>query len=82
MSLQHSKNLLEKINSLYQNITLDGHISAIERDLMLSYVRQFYEAILEESTEKYEPPKTVKSWAKTYINLRSMVPYPVFTPSP
>lgn len=67
MSLQHSKNLLEKINSLYQNITLDGHISAIERDLMLSYVRQFYEAILEESTEKYEPPKTVTTSAQKTV---------------
>lgn len=54
MSLQQSKILLEKINSLYQSITLDGEISTIERDLMLSYIRQFYEAILLESSSKFE----------------------------
>lgn len=47
MSLKHSKNLLDKINSLFQNISQDQQISSIERDLMLSYVRQFYDAILE-----------------------------------
>lgn len=50
MPLHQSKNLLDKINSLYQNISLDGEISSIERDLMLSYIRQFYEAILAESS--------------------------------
>lgn len=54
MALQQSKILLEKINSLYQSITLDGEISTIERDLMLSYVRQFYEAILMESSSKFD----------------------------
>lgn len=53
-SLQQSKLLLEKINSLYQNITLDGQISSIERDLMLSYVRSFYETILQESNQTLE----------------------------
>ncbi len=60
MSLQISKNLLEKINSLYQNISLDGEISSIERDLMLSYTRQFYEAILAESNTKPEIPAAPK----------------------
>jgi hypothetical protein len=56
MSLQQSKILLEKINSFYQSISLDGEISTIERDLMLSYVRQFYEAILTESSNNFEAP--------------------------
>ncbi len=60
MALQQSKNLLDKINSLYQNISLDGEISSIERDLMLSYVRQFYEAILAESNEKPVIPPAPK----------------------
>ncbi|MFZ4545391.1 MAG: hypothetical protein ACOYOA_15165 [Saprospiraceae bacterium] len=34
---------------MYHNISADAHISSIERDLMLSYVRQFYEEILETS---------------------------------
>jgi hypothetical protein len=57
MSLQQSKILLDKINSLYQNISIDGEISTIERDLMLSYVRQFYESILDASeTKPIVPP--------------------------
>ena len=46
MSLQHTKNLLNKINALHKSIEIDGEISSIERDLMLSYTRQFYEAFL------------------------------------
>jgi hypothetical protein len=60
MSLQQSKILLDKINSLYQNISLDGSISTIERDLMLSYTRQFYESILEASEAKPEIPPAPK----------------------
>jgi hypothetical protein len=46
MSLQHAKILLDKINGLYKSVEIDGQVSSIERDLMLSYVRQFYEAFL------------------------------------
>lgn len=46
MSLQHTKNLLNKISTLHKSIEIDGEISSIERDLMLSYTRQFYEAFL------------------------------------
>jgi hypothetical protein len=44
MDLQHAHVLLEKISALQKSISLDkGDISAIERDLMLSYIRQLYE---------------------------------------
>ncbi len=43
MNLQQAKILLEKINSLYKSISMDGEIATIERDLMLSYIRQLYE---------------------------------------
>jgi hypothetical protein len=46
MSLQQSKILLEKINTLHKSVEIDGKVSSIERDLMLSYVRQFYESFL------------------------------------
>jgi hypothetical protein len=47
MSLQQTKILLEKINALYKSMSLDnGNIAGIERDLMLSYVRQLYDAFL------------------------------------
>ena len=47
MDLQRAKILLEKINALHKSVSLDnGDISNIERDLMLSYIRQLYEAYL------------------------------------
>lgn len=60
MNLQQAKIILEKINTLYKNISLDAeNISAIERDLMLNYVRQLYESLLSEQQVKapvYTPP--------------------------
>jgi hypothetical protein len=48
MSLQTSKLILEKIATLHHSMSLDEtHIAPIERDLMLSYVRQLYEHFLE-----------------------------------
>jgi hypothetical protein len=45
MDLQHAKVILNKINALQRSIGDDaGSVSAIERDLMLSYIRQLYEA--------------------------------------
>ncbi|HMO41130.1 MAG TPA: hypothetical protein PKC76_16300 [Saprospiraceae bacterium] len=47
MDLQQAQILLEKINSLHKSIRLNkGPVAAIERDLMLSYVRQLYESYL------------------------------------
>ncbi len=57
MSLQQAKFLLNKINTLYNSVEIDGQVSSIERDLMLSYVRQFYEAFL--STEEAPAPIVV-----------------------
>lgn len=51
MDFQKSKLLLEKINALYKNISGDPrNISSIERDLMRSYILQFYESFLEMQT--------------------------------
>ncbi len=56
MDLQQTKILLEKINALHKSISLNkGTISAIERDLMLSYVRQLYEACLQEGMPVVAP---------------------------
>jgi hypothetical protein len=45
MDLQQAKVLLKKINTLHDSMSLDnGPIASIERDLMLSYIRQLYEA--------------------------------------
>jgi hypothetical protein len=44
MQTQITKHLLDKINVLHQSISGDEQISSIERDLMLSYIRQLYDA--------------------------------------
>lgn len=52
MSLTQAKILLEKINALYKSMSLDqGKVAPIERDLMLSYVRQLYEAFLDQEID-------------------------------
>jgi hypothetical protein len=51
MDLHKAKIQLEKINSLYKSMAADvNNISSIERDLMMSYVRQLYESFLDLST--------------------------------
>lgn len=48
MNLQKAKVLLKKINALNDSLSPDdGPITSIEKDLMLSYVRQLYEAYLD-----------------------------------
>lgn len=47
MDLQQAKSLINKINALFKGIESgDSMLSAIERDLMLSYIRQLYEEFL------------------------------------
>ncbi|MEZ5041740.1 MAG: hypothetical protein R2828_17730 [Saprospiraceae bacterium] len=53
MNLQQAKILLEKINSLYKSISMDeGEMASIERDLMLSYIRQLYETFRQLNPEE------------------------------
>lgn len=48
MDLQKAKILLDKINALYNNMSADKkNISTIERDLMKSYIQQFYESFID-----------------------------------
>lgn len=57
--MQHVKILLKKINTLNDSLSLDGgSVASIERDLMLSYIRQLYEAYL-----NMPPNGTVRSSA-------------------
>ncbi len=51
MDFQQSGIVLEKINSLYKSLQAGGgQMAPIERDLMLSYIRQLYDAVLSSST--------------------------------
>ena len=48
MDLRKTKVTLDKINALYKSLSASGDpVSSIERDLMLTYVRQLYELVLE-----------------------------------
>jgi hypothetical protein len=48
MSLDRAKMLLEKIETLHRSISMDSDsVNRIERDLMLSYIRQLYEVYLD-----------------------------------
>lgn len=48
MEAQQAQILLEKINALWRSINATpGPVSAIERDLMLSYIRQLYNVFLD-----------------------------------
>jgi hypothetical protein len=63
MDFKQSKILLDKINALHKSISIEEeNISSIERDLMLSYIRQFYESFLNTTPETLSTPakKTVK----------------------
>jgi hypothetical protein len=75
MEFQKSKTLLEKINALYKNISNDPrNVSSIERDLMKSYIQQFYEAFLEMPTVAAAvapaPPPVEAKPAEPRITLR------------
>ena len=84
MSLQHTKNLLNKINALHNSVEIDGKVSGIERDLMLSYTRQFYEAFLIISDEPVAPPPPIPAPAPkpTPIFVAPPAPIVVETPKP
>ena len=68
MNLKQAKIILEKVNRLYESMTLDEkHIDTFEQDLMLSYIRQLYGAF---SSEEQKLEKGSKKTA------------PVITPLP
>ncbi|NBC09512.1 MAG: hypothetical protein GVY26_20160 [Bacteroidetes bacterium] len=57
MNLEQAKVTLDKINSLFNSLQHDGgKVSSIERDLMLSYVKQLYESFLHESASANSTP--------------------------
>lgn len=58
MSTKKIKRLVEKISSLQQTHEIDGTLSSIEKDLMLSYIRDLYDLY---AFEKGSSKKTVKA---------------------
>ncbi len=64
MNIKKIEKQLKKINQLFATIKEDGTVSAIERDLMLSYVRGLYEKIVvpqDNSSVKKSTPDASKA---------------------
>jgi len=78
MDLNRAKILIEKINSLHKSMGADvTHISAIEKDLMKSYVRQLYEVVITETSSPTKAsPKVeiIKSTPKPTTRKKSTPP--------
>ena len=79
MDLQKAKKLLDKINSLYSGMEndADGSIATIEKDLMRSYVRQFYEVFLDTNAVIAAPKKV-----KRQVEVIKSTPKPPPPPPP
>ncbi|HHH49351.1 MAG TPA: hypothetical protein ENK52_00035 [Saprospiraceae bacterium] len=84
MDLHKAKILLDKINSLHRNISMDeNHIAAIEKDLMLNYIRQLYECyLIENSPVSKETPVAKKQIReeprpKPKVVIEESIPEPV-----
>ena len=57
MDLQQAKKILDKINRLYDTMTMDDETPDVfERDLMLSYIRQLYASFGADDAILPEPP--------------------------
>jgi hypothetical protein len=91
MDLQKAKILLEKINALYKSMGADAkNISSIERDLMRSYVQQFYEVFMDMPASAIAPEappvEIIKSTPKITLNKPEPAPKapepPVVEPDP
>ena len=55
MNVKQAKILLEKINRLFQSMTMDDHISEIEKELMRNYVKSLYEEFMPDAGAKIPP---------------------------
>jgi hypothetical protein len=61
MDKEKARVLIHKINALYKNIDANTPgVSPLERDLMLSYLRQFYETIALSQSQNKGPVKEVQ----------------------
>ena len=61
MDKEKARVLIHKINALYKNIDANTPgVSPLERDLMLSYLRQFYETIALSQSKNKAPVKEVQ----------------------
>ncbi len=80
MGLKKVSKLIEKINVLHDSLlSIDDQISSIEKDLLLNYIRQLYEQVLEITTEEkksYSDPVNFKQ-EMTVSELKKVVTTPI-----
>jgi hypothetical protein len=82
MNLTQAKTQLEKIIALYKSMSADEkNISAIERDLMLGYIRSLYENFLDNSTPSVSPPVENRT-APNVVSTPKPPPPPPAPPKP
>ena len=55
MNKKNVKRYIDKINLLYDNVLTDDDLSEMEKNLLLSYTKSLYEAIIEGDEELYDP---------------------------
>ena len=60
MDLKQAKLILEKINRLYETMTLDSKVDEFEQDLMLAYVKQLYDSFSDNPDTTPQPIKRRK----------------------
>ncbi len=87
MDLQKAKILLEKINALHKSMSSDPrNVSAIERDLMRSYVRQLYEIFLDLPMGTQAHPDSYREQVEVFKSAPKVAPparpEPAPTPKP
>ncbi len=71
MNTKKIKRLVEKISSLQETHEIDGHLSNIEKDLMLSYIRDLYDLYAFDK-EKENEKKSEKSSPKVEELVKSV----------
>ena len=79
MGLKKVSKLIEKINVLHDNLlSIDEEISSIEKDLLLSYIRQLYEQVLQIGTEEVvsRKPPTIAREVMDLPSQEDVVVYP------
>lgn len=83
MNFEKSKVLLKKINALHQAADEVMGVSALEKDLMLQYVRDFYEAIKEKNKKSKKTAGKAAPISKVSISATPPVEQErIFEPAP
>ena len=80
MNVKQAKILLEKINRLFQSMTMDEHISEIEKELMRNYIKQMYEEFMPSNGSNSASQSISPSISKPQAAPPSMEPPKVVAP--